>query len=1553
MKLRAGFVLSAAVALLLALSSYAPCAVDSSPPSGSRKGKSASSRYAPQRIIIGLAADALEKQGSVGITHPGLGNIEKLNTRFGAGKPEQLFSGNHLSGRDGSRAGADTSAVYLLTYTARVDPLTVAEEYGKLPEIRYAEPDRIRHAQRSDPNDAFWLTSNAWGQGYRDQWDMEKMACPAAWDVQTGSASVVIAVSDTGIDYTHPDLGANIWTNPGEIAGNGIDDDGNGYIDDVHGYDFAYKDASPMDGDGHGTHVAGTIGAVGNNGTGMAGVNWACSLMAVKGLDDGGSGYDSDLAQGIRYAADNGARVINMSWGGEGFSQTVHDALAYAHNLGVVLCVAGGNDARDIVNDHPAMDNLAITVSATDPSDQLCYFSNWGIKTAVAAPGGNGSGSTPCEAVYNCLSTRSQYWSEGSCILTVGGQYVRLGGTSMACPHVAGVAGLVLAEHPSWTNEQVRQAIQMHADDILTPGFDRNAGFGRLNAYNAVISAEPMTAFISSPVNGESTSGTFAVTGTACGPDLTGWTIDWGIGYEPSTWSTLASGTNPVINGTIANCDSSTVPGGTGTLRLRTFGSGSVQNAEYRLQITIKTTEGSGHFTELFAASPFDLDNMSLEFTPNGSSAFYSLCRKPITELPTNPAGGTTLPLGDDDYEVVTLSGGAQASLYGQTSSTLYVGSNGYVTFGEGDSEYYESLVAHFGKKRISALFDDLDPSSGGSVSWQQFGDRAVVTFLNVHEYDMSATNTFQIEMFFDGRIVVSYLSVAATDGLAGLSAGLGVPDGFTDSNLSGYPECLFAGRALTIVTPNGGEWYEPGSPVQVTWTAIGAAWQPGDTVKLQASGDGGASWSDIPGSQALAYNAGSFIWNTTGLATSSQYRMQAVSNTEPSVNDASNANFTIGVDDIAPSISHTPLPDSLDHVGAHPVLATVTDNLGVGGVTLYWSKNGGAFTSAVMTATGTANQYGAEIPGPSATDDVYCYYIEAGDTAATPNTAREPLTGSLCFTILPCTAPAPSGPNPADGAVGVPVEANLSWTGADTFYFEDFADGLAQDWQPDIPAYWQVLAGEYRASAGTTGTSMQSRYVGNTWADCSVKATIRSTGENTVARGVVLRGSPDFSWHADTGSAYLFGLDATGYYYVGKFVSGIWSFVQFWTESPYLNVGTATNVVEASVEGSTIKILLNGNLAWSGTDTSVAGPGSVLLMGYTGSDNQAIHYFDDVSIGQPVSSGSVSSAQQWYNAHPTRDGSSHVSPARPGAAAAQKVVHSVSGSTTYDVYMGDSCESMILVAADLVSPTYEPGPLAASKTYFWKVIAKNQCGETPGPCWSFTTEPSSVTKPADGATVTARSAVVTAVFGDAFYVEAEKRGCGIRAEKAGHGLTLGTRLNLSGTIRTNANGERCIEVVAITALGTGPVQPLQMTNCAIGGSNWLYDAGTKAGQQGIFGGSGLNNIGLLIKTSGRVTAHGRDWFYVDDGACIADGTGTLGIYCQAPAGVAIPTVGAMVSVVGISSCEVYEGRLVNTLLIRGPQDILMAGDSGGDGPPPFPPMLQSAAASVRPRDRK
>ena len=294
-----------------------------------------------------------------------------------------------------------------------------------------------------------------------------------AWDYTTGTGQTVVAVIDTGVDYNHDDLRANIWVNSGEIAGNGLDDDGNGYIDDLHGYDFANNDSNPMDDNGHGTHVSGTIGAVGDNGLGVVGVNWHTKIMALKFLDESGSGYLSNAIRALDYAVANGARLSNNSWGGGGYEATLGMAIARASSVGHIFVAAAGNSAsnNDVTASYPASyayENV-VAVAATDQNDNLASFSNYGASTVdIAAPG---------VSIYSTLP---------------GNSYGSYSGTSMATPQVAGALSLYLDANPSATASQAITALYQSADAILSLS-NRVAGSRRLNIGNMLKGSAPTT----------------------------------------------------------------------------------------------------------------------------------------------------------------------------------------------------------------------------------------------------------------------------------------------------------------------------------------------------------------------------------------------------------------------------------------------------------------------------------------------------------------------------------------------------------------------------------------------------------------------------------------------------------------------------------------------------------------------------------------------------------------------------------------------------------------------------------------------------------------------------------------------------------------------------------------------------------------------------------------------------------------------------------------------------------------------------------------------------
>ena len=472
----------------------------------------------------------------------------------------------------------EISRTYLLEVDTLRGKLTkILSDLKADPKVEFAEEDRIASANIT-PNDPYLSSTGSWGQSYPDLWGIQKIGAPAAWNTSTG-AGIIVAVVDTGIDYNHPDIAANVWINTGEIPNNGIDDDHNGYIDDVRGWDFIgstytnpQQSNDPIDHNGHGTHVAGTVAAVGNNGIGVIGVAWNAQVMAVKGLDDTGTGVDSTLDPAILYAVNNGADIISASWGGTTYSQAEADAITYAYDLGAVIVVAAGNNAADARTFYPAALWNVITVAASDPNDNLASFSNYGSKIDVAAPG------------VDILSLQASGTSLGP---VVSPGYIRLSGTSMATPHVSGLAALILSQNPNYSNEQVRQVIRASATDLGPPGYDLSFGYGRINASAALGVTNPLEAKISSPIDGSVVDGLLTISGVAQGAGFLSYTLDYGAGALPTAWTTIQTGNAPV-SGTLGTLDTTTLANGLYDVRLTAYNS-SGQAFVDRIQIVAHT----------------------------------------------------------------------------------------------------------------------------------------------------------------------------------------------------------------------------------------------------------------------------------------------------------------------------------------------------------------------------------------------------------------------------------------------------------------------------------------------------------------------------------------------------------------------------------------------------------------------------------------------------------------------------------------------------------------------------------------------------------------------------------------------------------------------------------------------------------------------------------------------------------------------------------------------------------------------------------------------------
>lgn len=342
--------------------------------------------------------------------------------------------------------------------------------YQADPSVEYAEPNYMVSAA-AIPNDSYYGSTGSWGQSYRDMWGLQKMQLEGTWDLTQGSPDVIVAVSDTGLDFSHPDIQENIWTNPSEGAYDGIDDDSNSFVDDLHGWNFDAHSNNPADDHGHGTHVSGTIAAGTNNGMGVAGISWHAKIMPLKFLDSYGSGSTADGLATIIYAADNGARVVNCSWGSTSYSRSLEDAINYAFGKGVVVVAAAGNNSSHAASFYPAGYDNVLTVAATDNNDQKASFSNYGQAVEVAAPG---------VEILSLRAAGTDMYGGGTHV--VGTEYYRANGTSMAAPHVSGLAALLFSQHPAWSAPQVMTQIVGTADGIG----DASVGSGRVNALSAL-----------------------------------------------------------------------------------------------------------------------------------------------------------------------------------------------------------------------------------------------------------------------------------------------------------------------------------------------------------------------------------------------------------------------------------------------------------------------------------------------------------------------------------------------------------------------------------------------------------------------------------------------------------------------------------------------------------------------------------------------------------------------------------------------------------------------------------------------------------------------------------------------------------------------------------------------------------------------------------------------------------------------------------------------------------------------------------------------------------
>ncbi len=402
----------------------------------------------------------------------------------------------------------------------------------------------------------------SWGQPMDDQWAIKRVGYTAdessAWNqVPDTAAPVVVAVIDTGLDWHHLDISyENIWRNEDEIPDNGIDDDANGFVDDIIGWDFFGRHNKPWDFDGHGTLVGGIIAASQNNDAGIAGINPHAKLMVLKAVNNFGTTRASYLAEAIVYAADNGARIINISVGGPHTSRIEQAALDYAHEKGVLVVVASGNEGIELEDYGPAGAEHVLTVGATHTDDRAAAFSNFGDRVDLVAPG------------VDVLSLRARYtdanyrgteeYEIGTNYVGEDKRYLHVSGTSFSAPIVTGTASLLLARSPELTVGDVERILYQTAEDIEFPGKDKYAGFGMLDARTA-LSVDPeffVTAAIDrvQSVQVEGGGSRLRISGTADAEIFKRAWLQIGAGENPAGWKSVGRKLKfPVRDGTLGS----------------------------------------------------------------------------------------------------------------------------------------------------------------------------------------------------------------------------------------------------------------------------------------------------------------------------------------------------------------------------------------------------------------------------------------------------------------------------------------------------------------------------------------------------------------------------------------------------------------------------------------------------------------------------------------------------------------------------------------------------------------------------------------------------------------------------------------------------------------------------------------------------------------------------------------------------------------------------------------------------------------------------------------
>ncbi|MEY4173196.1 MAG: hypothetical protein RI900_361 [Actinomycetota bacterium] len=950
------------------------------------------------------------------------------------------------------------SATEVVTLPAGVSVEQALASYKADPAVRYAEPDYVltHQAVSNDPeftNGALWgmqgdasTPANQFGSGAAEAWAAN----------YTGSSSVVVGVIDEGIQVTHPDLAANIWTNPGEVAGNGLDDDANGFIDDINGWDFFNRDNSVFDGaanpviDEHGTHVSGTIGGVGGNGVGVAGVNWNVKIVSAKFLGPTG-GNTTDAVSAINYLVDLKARrgvnlvAINNSWGGGAFSQALSDAINAAGDQNILFVAAAGNSGtnNDVTPSYPSNYDCSrggtrgwdcvLAVAAIDSAGAIATFSQYGATTVdIGAPG------------VNIIST------------VPNGAYASFNGTSMATPHVTGAAALCASLDPTMSGAAIRAAIMQSAAPTASM-VGRTVSGGRLDV-GAMVSR-----CVSSP--NPVTGAPSGLTATATGPSTA--TLSWTDGVTDETVYQVERAT-----ATAGVCGAFALVATLGANSTSYSAAGLSPSTTYCFQVRAGNGFGGGSYSNYSEVAQATTAAPPPQFVCSGTT--YSWIDATV--------GGTRYVLTDDSAASVTLP--FAFPLYGVPHTTASISSNGFLRLGSGAATAFTNAgIPNLAdpNNMIAAWWDDLNPALGGAIWSRTLGtspNRQFVASWNGVPHVAAATTGVSFQIVLDeatGDVTMQYLDTRT--GSTTSDRGIGATTGIEGSNGTDGTQVsvnLAARDDLTAIRCTTGST----APL-----AVGTASLPGAATATAYSQMLAATGGRMSYTWALAAGAlpsGITLNATTGLLSGTP-TVAGTSNFTVRVTDASAATatkaFTVVV--TAPlAISTASLPGGSVGTAYSATLAAT------GGAAPYtWSLSAGALPAGLSLNATTGAITGTPTAGGTAS-----FTVRVTDSAA------RTVTRALSIAV---TVPAPPGAfnktAPANNATGRSRTAlTLSWgasTGATRYEycFDTVNDNLCNGtWVSTgtgrsvvvgglgsrVIYYWQVRAvngvGTTLANAGT-----------------------------------------------------------------------------------------------------------------------------------------------------------------------------------------------------------------------------------------------------------------------------------------------------------------------------------------------------------------------------------------------------------------------------------------------------------------------------------------------------